>query len=234
MTEVVLGPQIWRPSWIKNGAVPAFGWRVPTVTERELFEGEMATYNALAVYPWDIATAFREGLEALLPDNPEDVERIDAIREKQLLVEIAGQKKGGADKLSAAESAQIAEATSALMRYWPPYRELVGQAAAREAIMPIVAFRRFVTGWENVLDADGAEPVLRRGLDGLITEASISGIDSMLIRGCGAAIYRGMYPGGLEKNSAPPSTSGNTPVTSTKPTRKGGKSAKTSGEKTPA
>lgn len=230
MSEIVLGPQVWRPSWIKTGKAPAFGWRVPTVTERELFEGEMAVYNALAVYPWDIAAAFRTGLEALLPEQPEDVERLDAIREKQLKIETAtDDEKKKLDPLSAAEAAELAEATAALMRYWPGYRELVGQAARREAIMPIVAFRRFVTGWEGV----AKDPHLRRGLDGLITEDSIADIDSMLIRGCGAAIYRAMYQGGLEKNSEPPSTFGSIPETSMTPTRKGGKSGKTSGEKTP-
>jgi hypothetical protein len=226
MGEVLLGPQVWRPSWTSADDRPEIGWRPAGVVERDLFEGKLAIYNALPVYPWNIAEQFRAGLSALLPNQPEDAERLDQIRERTV---------NGATDIDPVEASDLAEATTALMKYWPGYRDLVGQAANREAVMPVMAFREFVTGWKNVRASDGKTVIeLQRGLDGLITQECLREVDPLMIRACGIAIYNGMFPGGLEKNSAPPSPSDDAPKTSKGTTPKGGKSTKTTGEKTPS
>lgn len=225
MGEIPLGPQIWWPSWMPEADRPEIGWRPAETVERDLFEGRMAVYNALPVYPWNIAEQFRAGLAALLPNQPEDAERLDQIRERTV---------NGDTDVNPIDAADLAETTRALMKYWPGYRDLVEQAANREAIMPGMAFREFVTGWKNLKTADGRQIEIRRGLDGMIAKECMREIDPLIIRACGIAVYNGMFPGGLEKNSEPPSPSADDPPISKGTTKKAGKSTKITGEKTPS
>lgn len=221
MTAFSTAPRTWRPSWLQDEA-PTFTWRVPTVTERELFEGGMAAHNALAVYPWDIANQFRAGVAALLPDDPEQAEQLDSLRERQM----AG------ETLDAVDTALIDEAVGALMQHWPGYRLIVAQAARREAVLPLAAFRAFVTGWEG-LTFKGEPVTMLRGIDGLIADDVMARIDPLVIRALGIEIYGAMYDRSAEKNSAPSSPSEDDRKTSTATTTKGGKSAPTTGKKTP-
>jgi hypothetical protein len=222
MVAISTAPRTWRPEWLGE-ETPTFTWRVPTVIERELFEGGMAAYNALAVYPWHIAQQFRAGLSALLPADPDEAERLDELRTRQ----------SAGEELSAADVASLDEATGALMQYWPGYRLIVAQASRREAVLPLVAFRHFVAGWEG-LSFKGEPVTIARGLDGLITDDVMARIDPMIIRALGIEIYGAMYDRSAEKNFVPPSPSDDGPRTSKPKTRKGGKSAPTSGETTPA
>lgn len=218
MVAISTAAQSWRPSWVDEAEAPTFTWRAPTVTERELFEGEMARHNALAVFPWDIATAFREGLAHLLADDPEEAERLEEIRSRQ----VAG------EALTPVETGLLAETIAALMQYWPGYRLVVEQQARRETLLPLVAFRKFVTGWEGKVGPEDELPCTR-GIDGMIKEEIVGQIDPSYMRSLGVTIYNGMYARGAEKNSAPPSPSVGDPPTSTTTTPRDGKSDLTSG-----
>lgn len=224
MVALTTGPHVWRPRQIDPATAPTFTYRIPTVTERELFEASMAVHNATAVYDWNIREQFRAGLTALLPEDPGEAER---------LVELLTRQQDGED-LAPVEVASLDEAADALRQYWPGYRLLVERAARREHVMPIAAFRTFVTGWEGRVGPDD-ELTCVRGIDGMITEAVLARIDPILIRLLGVHLYAQMYGLGEEKNSAPPLKSGGAPKTSKNPPKaRRGKSAPTNGRKTRA
>lgn len=212
--------QRWQAPWAEGEGNPAYFYRAATVEERELFEAEAAAFRAARVFPWDLQAAFFAGLQALLPDDAEAIERLSDIN----------QRASDGTEISAAETAELQEVTDALTQYWPGYRQLVEQAARREAIMPVLAVRRFMVGWENVTDAEGRSVALIRGLDGRVHDASMKLLDTVTIRSLGLAIYHQLYAVGTEKNSAPPSASAPARRTSGRAGR--GRSATTSGKKT--
>lgn len=95
-------------------------------------------------------------------------------------------------------------------------------------MLPLVAFRNFVTGWEG-LTFKGEPVALVRGIDGLIIDDVMARIDPMVVRALGIEIYGAMYDRSAEKNSEPPSQSDGDQGTSKSTTTKGGKSAPTTG-----
>lgn len=212
--------QKWQAPWAEGPADPVYYFKPATVEERELFESEASGFRAGRVFPWDLQNAFFGGLKALLPDDPENIDRLTEIN----------QRAAAGEEISPAEMAELQEVTDALTQYWPAYRSLVEQAARREAIMPVLAVRRFMQGWERVTDADGQPVVLKRGIDGRVSDDCMKVMDAITIRTLGLTIYNHLYAVGAEKNSAPPSKSGSDRKTSGRAGR--GKSAKTSGTKT--
>lgn len=224
MVAISTGPHVWRPRQMDAATAPTFTYRIPTVTERELFEAGMAVHNATAVYDWNIREQFRAGLAALLPEDPGEAER---------LIELLTRQQDG-DTLVAVEIASLDEAADALRQYWPGYRLLVERAARREHVLPIAAFRAFVVGWEGKVGPDDTLACVR-GIDGLIAESVLGRIDPILIRLLGVHLYAEMYGLGEEKNFEAPSKSGGAPKISRKPPKaKRGKSAPTNGRKTRA
>lgn len=216
--EIALGPQTWSPAWVDEKLRPTFGWQAPGVTERQLFEGSLSRHNALAVFDWDIAAEVRKGLRVLLPEQPDEAERLAGLREQQVLK---------ITPLTPPEEAQLAEAIDALMSYWPPYRLLCEQLARREFVLPTMTFRKYVTGWDEKLrGAEGKPLILKRGIDQMITEEVIAQIDPLMIQSLGTIIYNRMYATGasVEKNSAQPSPSGEDLSTSKETTTRAGNS----------
>ena len=127
-------------------------------------------------------------------------------------------------------SATLDGARAIAIQYWPDYAELVAQMQRRELMLPIVAFRRFCTGWENV------SAPYQRGLGGFVADASLKGLDPLQMRVAGIEAYNLLYlDPSAEKNSAAPSPSSDSPPTSGSgaPSAPDGKSAATDGQKTP-
>ncbi|MBN8843254.1 MAG: hypothetical protein J0H88_08395 [Sphingomonadales bacterium] len=222
MVSISTAPRSWRPEWMLEN-VPEFTWRVPTVIERELFEGSMAEHNALAAFPWAIDAQFRAGLEALLPDDPEKVENLADMRDRV---------SSGTSSLTAKEMALYDEAVEAVREYWPGYRQIIAQASRRESLLPTMAFRKFVTGWDGVTFK--GEPVsFSRGIDGMVTDDALACVEPTIIRALGLKIYSAMYDRSAEKNSEPPLPSEGGRKNSKAKTLKVGKSARTPGRKIP-
>jgi hypothetical protein len=134
------------------------------------------------------------------------------------------------DALDPRERQQLIDARAVLSEHWPEYRELRAQAARREALIPLLAFRRFCTGWENV-----AEP-FERGPDGLVSLAAIGKLPALELRTVGTFAYRLLSPAGELGNFARPSSSDSGPATSSSdaPSPVAGKSPAKGGKKTPA
>lgn len=218
-------PIRWQAEWdVKTGGA-VFYYRAATVTEREMFEAEAAGYRAGRVFPWDLTKQFFAGLSALLPNDPESIDRLADAQRRSMYGE----------DLEAAEQAELDQVSDALIQHWPGYRLLIEQTARRDAVMPVLAVRRFVVGWENVFDDNGAPVACTRGLDGMITEDSLRNVVPLTLKSLGMEIYSNLYATGEAKNSEPPLKSGGGQRTSTprSSVKRAGKSAKTSGQKTP-
>lgn len=212
------------PHWRTDDAdPPTYLLRAGSVIERETLEAELAgEHRAGRVWPYELATILCEAFRAI---GGEDVGLLISLVER----EQAHALKNG-EKLDDADQATLDGARAVAIQYWPDYAELVAQMQRRELLLPIVAFRRFCTGWENV-----AAPY-KRGLGGVVHDDALKGVEPMQMRVAGIKAYNLLYlDPSAEKNSAAPSPSSDTPPISGSgaPLDPDGTSAPTDGPKTP-
>lgn len=216
----------WSPPWLDGGdSAPVYHWRHGSVMERNLLEAEAAgRYGAGEIPAWSMHQAFADGIARLLPDDP-DAGRLTEISQAEMRRE----------PVEEADKALLDRARRTLAEHWPPYGALVEQQARRDAIIPTLAFRRFVTGWANVTDANGQPVVMARGPDQCLSDDVLALIEPWHVLVLGLNIYNSLYARGAEKNSAPPSKSGSAQKISNarRNSAAGGKSGRTSGRKTP-
>lgn len=115
-----------------------------------------------------------------------------------------------------------------LVQHWAEYRELVAQQARRREIAPIVVFRRFCIGWENV------DVSFSRGKDKLIPEEVLTKIDPMEMVGAGNFGYGLLYGATDDRTFQQPSQSDAAPSTlSSDVSRADGTSTANDGPTTP-
>lgn len=211
-------PVPWPVPWIPG---QKFFFRVGDVIERSNLEAELAgEHRAGRVYNFELEMAFGQGIETLLKDSPDDAAQLAQLQ----------QAAAAGDELAIAEAAQLEQARDLLAEHWPPYRALKAKLERRNGLIPILAFRRFCTGWEG----EGL-PVFARGPDGLVTMECMAAVEPLAITAAGSFAYSLLYGGDKEseKNSGPPSKSGGDRKTSASATPRGaGKSAGTAGRKT--
>jgi hypothetical protein len=196
-------------------------FRAGDVIERSEFEGEIAgEHGAGRVFDFQLNAAFIQGVETLLQDTPDDAAQI---REW-------AQTAAAGDTLQPEEAAALAEAKDTVLTHWPPYRALSKQLGRRNQLLPVLAFRRYCTGWEG----EGL-PEFAKAQDGQLSLEVMGQLDDFLLRSGGAYAYSLQYGGGQEKNSARPLSSGKGRKTSAsrKPPA-GGKSPGKPGSKTPS
>ncbi|KEZ00595.1 hypothetical protein AI27_17870 [Sphingomonas sp. BHC-A] len=191
------------PSWRKEEEkAPRYFFRAAGVVERAQMEAELSgTFAAGRVFPFEMISAFRNGLQALLADDP----GIDTLLE---LVET--ESRG--EKLAADDRQALIQARAVLAQHWPEYRELVAQQERRKEIAPIVVFRRFCIGWENV-DAPWS-----LGKDRQIPEDVLVKIDPMEMIGAGNFGYGLIYGATDDRTFQQPSQSDADPSTSSSDT----------------
>lgn len=180
------------PSWRKDEqAPPRYFFRAASVIERAQMEAELSGQHAAGrVFPFEMIAAFRNGLHALLSHDPE----IDTLLE---LVET--ESKGEA--LAPEDRQALIQARAVLAQHWPEYRELVAQQERRKEIAPIVVFRRFCVGWENV------EATWSTGKDKQIPEAVLAQVDPMEMIGAGNFGYGLLYGATDDRTFQQPSQS---------------------------
>jgi hypothetical protein len=208
--------------WRTDEGAPVFHLRAASVIERGQMEAELAgTYRAGRVFGFDLHQACRDGVQALLADDPE----ID-----RLLALLDAEYNGEAADMPDADKRLLAEIRRVLAESWPAYRDLVEQGERRREIAPIVAFRRFCTG------IDGKGITFTRDRAGMVSNATMAQIDALELSAAGSRAYSLAYGADMEKNLPPPSASDSGPVTSSSdaPSMEGGRSARKSGRKTPA
>lgn len=187
----------YTPEWLKQDEnAPVFLLRAGNVLERELMEAELASEHlAGAVWPWELQETIVSGLRELGGEGSEEL---------ILLAETAhsGETMGDRDQ------AVLAEALALLAQHWPPYKLLLSQQQRRSQLIPLVAFRRFCIGWENI------DAPFKRGIDKLVALDAMADIPSTTLRAAGATAWRLQYGAAERKNSDAPSKSADAPATS--------------------
>lgn len=188
---------------------PAFFLRAGNVNERQALEAELAgDYRAGRVYDFELAACFAEGVAELMADDPG--------RDALLSLAEAEDNLAEGERLPAAERQMLAKAREILAEHWPEYRSLMAQANRRRQFKPLVAFRRFCVGWENVQQASNAKlpAVHAAGPDKLVTLFATAQIKPLWLTIAGNRAYDLLYPTDQEKNSDAPSKSDEGPATS--------------------
>ena len=212
------------PTWSSGKHVsPTFLLRAGSVIERGQMEAEVTGQHAAGpVYAFELKAAMRDGAAVLFEGEPE----LDQVLS---LIDAEPADVIGADKqlLSGAEKA--------LAEHWPPYRDLLAQAARRGEILPIVALRRFCVGVDGGMGADGGTITFVRAPDGQMAEATLAKLHPLDLATAGVRAYSLQY-GRDPGNSQPASQSDEAPATSNTdaPSPTGGKSKVKRGAKTPA
>lgn len=168
------------PHWLRDEPnPPTFMLRAGSVIERELLEAELAgEYRAGRVWPFEVAEELCNAFRAIAA---EDAEELAELAQREL----AHATLGG-EALSAAEQATLDSCRQLAIEHWPDYAALVAQMQRRETLLPVLAFRRFCTGWQNV----GAE--FKRSA-GFVADASMRALKPLHIRGAGIEAYNLLY-----------------------------------------
>ncbi|MFN3351876.1 hypothetical protein, partial [Pseudorhodoplanes sp.] len=173
-------------------ARPAFRIRMASLIERGEFEAELeGRYQAAAVPPFVMLDTAIAGVRALAGD------------EAEALVELLSSfhaDREGAEAPGEAERQQLIAIEGILKTSWPAYRQLLEQNARWRNLMPLLAFQRFVDGWEGLTGLDGKPVEYARGKDGLVPEATLRRIHPALIAAAGNRAYAFQYAGAEEKN----------------------------------
>ncbi|WP_156680067.1 hypothetical protein [Sphingomonas profundi] len=177
-------PIRWTPPWREQEEPkPVYLLRAPSVTEREILEGELSgEHRAGIVYGFQLRAAFAAGIDSLIGETAPD----DAARLKELSAQQAALKDG--ESLADDEIALLEAAEAVLIEHYPAYRSLIAQQQRREALAPIVAFQKWCVGVEN-LDVPFA-----RDWSGVKPEA-MAAIDPLELRVAGRTAYNLAYAG---------------------------------------
>jgi hypothetical protein len=215
------------PSW-REGELnpPTFSLRAGSVIERGQMEAELSgQYRAGRVFGFELRAAILSGIGALLADDPDQDALIGLLS-----------AEGEGEALSDSDARLLTDARGVLAEHWPEYRDLLAQMERRREIAPIVALRRFCTGWENCTNDAGKPAPFSRGIDRLVSDAALGGLSALELMSAGNRAYSLQYASGEEGNSPRPPLSGDGPQTfSSDDTSTGdGKSATTDGPKTRA
>lgn len=212
------------PKWQEDIApAPVYHLRAGSVIEREMLEAELAgSYRAGRVWPFELRAALVEALTAFGGDD------------RAALIELADREQaaalGQADQaLDAGEQATLDQARQVVAEHWPEYAALLAQMQRRDQLLPVLAFRKFCTGFENVADAEFAMTA------GLVAESALRAVPPLALRAAGVFAYQLLYAGpSAEKNLPPPSASKGSRANSRSGggSRAAGKLARTTGTKT--
>lgn len=183
----------------KEGAAdtrPAFRIRMASLIERGSFDAELeGRHQASPVPAFVMLDTAIAGVRALAGDDSAELEELLRSFHGE-----NGQSGGERAEISDAERGQIAEIEGILAKSWPPYRQLVEQNARYRNLMPLLAFQRFVDGWENVTGMDGKLVEFAQDKAGNIPEAAVRRIHPALIYAAGNRAYNFQYAAGEEKN----------------------------------
>lgn len=207
--------------------------KVPTLFEREALRRDLMALGARMVREEELFEAMRAGVAALIvpEDQPRALELID-------LTDAVRQGHMPAETLKD-HTEQMAFLEAELARKYPPFAALWADRDYYLSLLPWVSAARFITGVEGV---DGVD--LKRDGRGHLTDESLKVLAAATSEGhVMAAGYKALelarVTRGQEKNSSPPSTSGQDPVTSPvdgarRTADQAGSSTAKSGRKTPA
>ncbi len=216
-------PIAFTPAWREQDAdAPVFMISPAGVVPRAQMEAELSgRYNAGRVYSFELLAAVRSGVVALLAGDDDQGRILELIDIEQ---------ESGEAELEPADLVLLAELKKVLAASWPEYRDLCEQMARRRELAPIIALRRFCVG----IEAKGV--TFRRGIDGLVSDATLSQLDQLEMTAAGNRAFQLAYLTEEDRgNSVRPSSSADGPQTSNSdaPSTEAGKSTDDAGTKTP-
>ena len=195
------GAEPFTPPWELTEAgdprpgAPVFHLRSASVIERGQMEAELSgQHRAGRVRGYELRQAMQAGVATLLADDPE----LDAVI---AAIAAAGEAEAAGTEMPEREAALLKQVAGVLVEHWPDYRELVAQAERRREIAPIVALRRFCTGWDSVTDDKGEPVPYERGLDGLVAEKALGKLSHLELLFVGNRAYAIQYAWGQAGNS---------------------------------
>lgn len=219
MITTTTAPTAWPLPWNKD---VVFMIRAGDVIERDMFEADLADLGADRVHDFQLTEAFLAGVEVLLDGHPEDIARIrEAMAATDALAD--------GEELPADERALLEGARQAVQKAWPPYQTLLSQSSRRAKLIPTLAFRRFVTGWQGP-----DMPAFEKDIEGNVSLAAMKAIAPIVMRIAGQRAYALLWATGELGNSAPLLRSDKSRQRSKGTPRKAGSSVKRSGVKTPS
>lgn len=205
------------PPWCDGDAKPRrYFLRAGSATERAMLEAELSgEYRAAEVWPYELFEAFTNGARAIFGDDADTV------------IGLAEQERGG-EPLSETDAATLIVAREQLAEHYPAYRSLISQQQRRNELVPVLAFRRFCTGWEGLPDNYAA-------IRGVVTDQALATVPPLDLRVAGLEAFSLLYAGGQAKNSAAPSKlrAGRKTSRSGAVSKGAGRSGRTTGRKTP-
>lgn len=224
------------PPWLckedgtpQDGA-PVFHLRAAGVIERGQMEAEISgPHRAGRVLGFELRQAMQAGVQVLLADDP-DLDRV------VMTIAEAGEAELDGRKLSEEDAQLLKDVAAVLVDHYPEYRDLVARAERRREIAPIVALRRFCTGWENVTDDQGRPVEYVRGTDGQVAELALGRLSQFEMMMAGNRAYSLAYAGAESGNLPRPGSSAKDPQTSPSASAStaAGKSVKPAGKRTRA
>ena len=196
------------PVWLRNEdgspktGAPVFHLRAGGVIERGQLEAELAgKYSAGRVYGFELRQAIRNGVVALLADDPE-FDRVIG------LIDVDTEAASGGEAMSDDDAQLFTAIRSVLAESWPEYRDLVAQLERRRELAPILAFRRFCIGWDNLAVPHAV------GRDRCVTDAALRGVDPVDLLSAGNYAYGLLYADDHSGNFGRPGSSAKDPTTS--------------------
>lgn len=218
---------------VEGGSV--FMIRAGSVMERGQMEAELSgQWRAGRVATVDVLDAMRSGVEALLAEDPEEQEIALDLIARKLAIALAPKADAESEQLSEDEIQQLARYEVILGEHWQPMIELNSQIARRHEMAPLLALRRFCTSIEGT-GTNGHKIEFKRGVDGMVADATLSAINPNELIGAGLRAYAMQYGWAESGNSQRPGTSDagqTTSASSDEPSKEGGKSKAKGGRKT--
>lgn len=185
-------PVPFTPPWRETDEnPPRYFFRAGDVIARGLFEAELAgEYRAGIVYDFQLLAEFRAGIDHLLADHDD----------RGVLIDLA-QAEADGEALTAADLSRLVRARELLAEHWPAFAALQARAERRAALAPVLAFRRFCIGWENLDEA------FARGADGLVDAKAMRAVPPLDLQTAGSFAYGLLYGGTQRGNSSAPAKS---------------------------
>jgi hypothetical protein len=208
MITASAAPQPFTPPWcLGQDGSPLPGARTYLVRpggimDRAMFEGVIAgpPYNAGRVFPWDLITSAEGAVNHLMAGDDLAASR------GQLLDALAAWRANMlTPEALPADVVQLLAGVEMALRTYPEYAELRRAEARRTQVLPVLAAKWFLAGWQ------GIDAPFQLGPDGKVAESCLIAIPAPDLNALGWHAYNSMYAEQHRPLSPPPSTSGGTP-----------------------
>lgn len=177
------------------GSTAVYLLATPTLMQRAAFKRDLVSLGATMHDRPALLAALRADLRAAAPYNLDQ------------LIEVLDGYEAAPDEADSATKAEVDGMMRLARAYAGEYAQRLGDNAHFNDVLPIVACKHFLVGWEGVTDADGKPAPFAR-VNNQTTDATLMAIPAAELVAVGMrAFLRMVVPDGIKKNSASPSPS---------------------------